>query len=254
MDDLIYLEGIASVSALVAALDSGRARRKIEEVYFDSSRLEKEYRRARFLRSAAERLGFEFAGADPEFISSIAGGRTHGGIIARVTPAVFPELRADLIPPTGFCAFLDGAEDPYTLGNCIRSLWCCGADALVLPGRIPSGADAVVARASAGISELMPVYLSDPAECVELFSAAGYRTVCAGLRDSVPCTCADMSRPVLLVVGGEKRGISAAVRERCSLTVRIPYGRDFIGSLSTSAALAVLAYEIMNQNSPDRNG
>jgi tRNA G18 (ribose-2'-O)-methylase SpoU len=37
------------------------------------------------------------------------------------------------------------------------------------------------------------------------------------------------------------------VLARADLVVRIPYGRDFRGSLGTTAAAAVLAFEVLRQ-------
>ena len=243
----VYIEGITSVSALIKAADAGCARRKIIRVLFDSAKLHGDFRRADFLKKASARLGFEFCPVSAETIASHCTGRTHGGICAEVSPAEYSELSSALIPENGFCVLLDGAEDPYTLGNCIRTLWCCGADALILPHRLPDGADGTVCRSSAGTSELMPIFLSDADKAVALFRGKNYKTVCAGIRDSVPCSEAELSRPILLIVGGEKRGISAKTASECDITVRIPYGREFMGSMSTSSAIAVLAYEIMRR-------
>ena len=248
MDKQIFIEGITSVSALITALRSGTARRLIKRIYFDKSRIPKEYRRYRYLKSASEELGFLFIESSPEFIEEHSTGHTHGGIIAEVSEAVFPDFSPSAVMEYGFCSLIDGAEDPYTLGNCIRTLWSFGTDMLILPRRIPEGSDAILARASAGISELMPIYLCDPSDCINIFNAKGYTTVCAGIRDSVSCADSNLKLPILLVVGGEKRGISTSVSEKCTVKVRIPYGRSFMGSLSTSSALSVIAYEIMKQN------
>lgn len=245
--DNIYLEGITSVSALIKAAENGSARRKIIKVYFDKARMHKDFRRAGFLKSAATRLGFEFCETDEKSIDSMCSGKTHGGICAQVTEAVYPELTDDSVPVDGFCVMLDGAEDPYTLGNCIRSLYCCGADALILPHRLPDGADGVIARSSAGTSELLPIFLCDSESAVKIFKDHGYKAICAGIRDSVASNEADLSKPLLLIAGGEKRGISSKVTALCDATVRIPYGREFMGSMSTSASISVLAYEVMRR-------
>jgi 23S rRNA (guanosine2251-2'-O)-methyltransferase len=76
----------------------------------------------------------------------------------------------------------------------------------------------------------------------------GVRTVCAGIRDSVSMTEANLMRPLLLVVGGEKRGISSVVLKQADQIVRIDYGRQFLGSLSTASAATVLAFEVLRQN------
>ena len=54
--------------------------------------------------------------------------------------------------------------------------------------------------------------------------------------------------PILLIVGGEKRGISKAVLEMADVLVKIDYGRDFNASLSAASATTIFAYEIARQN------
>jgi 23S rRNA (guanosine2251-2'-O)-methyltransferase len=81
-----------------------------------------------------------------------------------------------------------------------------------------------------------------------LFHEAGYRIYAAGIRDSVSIYEAKLNRPLLLIVGGEKRGISRALLDRADQVVRIDYGRDFRGSLSAASAATVMAFEVMRQN------
>jgi 23S rRNA (guanosine2251-2'-O)-methyltransferase len=59
---------------------------------------------------------------------------------------------------------------------------------------------------------------------------------------------ANLKTPLLLVIGGEKRGISAAVLSVTDTVVRIDYGRTFRGSLSAASAATVLAFEVLHQN------
>lgn len=57
----------------------------------------------------------------------------------------------------------------------------------------------------------------------------------------------DLSGPLLLIIGGEKRGVARSVLQAADNRVRIPYGRDFPYSLGTAGATAILAFEIMRQ-------
>jgi len=52
--------------------------------------------------------------------------------------------------------------------------------------------------------------------------------------------------PIALVLGGEGRGLSRLVRERCDVLVRLPmHGR--LGSLNVSVAGGILLYEVVRQ-------
>ena len=76
----------------------------------------------------------------------------------------------------------------------------------------------------------------------------GYTVASAGIRDSVSIYDVKIKKPLLLIIGGEKRGISSSVLERSDLILRIDYGREFRGSLSAASAASVMAFEIMRQN------
>jgi 23S rRNA (guanosine2251-2'-O)-methyltransferase len=93
--------------------------------------------------------------------------------------------------------------------------------------------------------------ICDAEGAADLFHERGYRVLCAGIRDSVSLYESNMKRPLLLVVGGEKRGISRAVLDRADQVVRIDYGREFRGSLSAASAATVLGFEVLRQNSLD---
>lgn len=71
---------------------------------------------------------------------------------------------------------LEGIEDPYNFDYALRSLYAAGADGIILSERNWMTAAGIVCRASAGASELIPLYLcgNDPAGVMK---AAGYRVV-----------------------------------------------------------------------------
>lgn len=106
----------------------------------------------------------------------------------------------------------------------------------------------VVARSSAGASELFPMFTADPLDTARHFKSLGYTIVCAEEKtDNVLGKC-EMKLPILLIVGGEKRGISRSLIEQADLLVKIDYARDFRASLSAASATTMFAYEIMRQN------
>lgn len=175
-------------------------------------------------------------------------GTSHGGIIAECSDREIPPLDDGILSGRGFYVMIDGIEDPYNFGYALRSIYAAGADGVVLTPRNWMSAAGVVCRSSAGASELIPMYTSNAADAVDFFKSHGVKTVSAGIRDSVSAFDADLSFPLFLIVGGEKRGISAAVLEKTDMTVRLEYGRDFRGSLSAASAASILAYEILRQN------
>lgn len=242
-------EGMTSVSALIKALEETPATaRKIEKIIYDRKNNRDKFRQINFLRAKSALLGFSLEPAEPEEIDALVSGKTHGGFVALCGEKTIPTLQASGIPENGIYYLLEGIEDPYNFGYTLRSLYAAGADGVILPPRNWMSAAGVVAKSSAGCSELIPMYESDPTDAAKLFKAAGYRVLCANIRDSKLIYEADLSSPVLLVVGGEKRGVSRSVLELSDENIRIGYGRDFKGSLPAAEAATVIAFEAAKRN------
>ena len=245
----IIFEGMTSVSALINAARNGKSRRTINTVYFDKTKVRKERGRFAFLKNASMEMNFELIVVEPEKINELVSGNTHGGICAVVSEAKYTELSSELIKDIGFSAVIEGVEDPYSLGYSLRALYACGCDSVILPRHLPSCADSLLCKASAGASELLDIYVGDTFDLAAMFKQKRYTIACAAIPESSLCYEADLSLPLLLVVGGEKRGISAKLMSICDKNVRIPYGREFMGSLSTASAVSILSYEVLRQNS-----
>jgi 23S rRNA (guanosine2251-2'-O)-methyltransferase len=57
---------------------------------------------------------------------------------------------------------------------------------------------------------------------------------------------ADLKGPVALVIGGEGKGLSRLVKERCDAVIKIPM-RGKINSLNASVATGIITYEVLRQ-------
>ena len=222
-DNLILFEGITSISAIISATRSGICRRKIRCVYFEKTKVQKERGRYQFIKFAAEEIGFDLKILESEEISKLATGKTHGGILAEVTEAQYSEFDKKSISEIGFSAIIEGVEDPYSLGYSLRTLYACGCDSVILPRHLPSAADSTLCKASAGASELLQMYLGDTYEIALAYKNAGYTLACAEIRDSIACSDANLELPVLLIIGGEKRGISSKLSSLRDFNICIPY-------------------------------
>lgn len=246
----IILEGITSVSAVINSIRQGKHKRQIITVYFDKNKIEKERRRLAFLKQASTEIGFKLDIVSENVISELSTGKTHGGILAEVTQAQYFEIKNDDIKPDGFYAIIEGVEDPYSLGYSLRALYACGCDGVILPMHFPSAADSTLCKASAGASELLNIYTFVSNSILTSFKCQNYKIACAAIPESIPCFEADLTYPLLLIIGGEKRGISKKLLETADFNIKIPYGRDFLGSLSTASAVSILSYEVLRQNPP----
>ena len=245
------LEGMTSISALLNT-DPSINDRKILHIQIDVSKKRSKAAEIGFLIAKSKEHGFPVEFVSSDVIDQAAAGSSHGGIIAFCSDRSYAELTVEQIKPNGFYVYLEGIEDPYNFGNTIRSLYAAGVDGIVIPPRNWMTAAGVVAKSSAGTSERLPILVSDAEHVAEIFHAAHYQVLCAGIRDSVSVFDAELSYPILLVIGGEKRGISRNILNEADQILRIDYGREFRGSLSASASAAVLAFEIMQKNSTNQ--
>lgn len=245
------LEGMTSLRALFDGRDTEINDRPIHTVFYDGAKRKSLFREIGYLRAMADKHGFVLQEASNEEIEKMALGTTHGGVIAVCGErTLLPlELTAKNLPQNGFYAMIQGIEDPYNFGYALRSLYACGIDGLILSERNWLSAAGVVARSSAGASERLPVFVAEPDNAVALFQRNGYAVVCADERTDNILQHTELKKPLLLIVGGERRGISRNILDAADIIVKIPYAREFRASLSAASAATILAYEVMRQNS-----
>lgn len=237
------LEGYLSI---LAALEAGF--RDVHQILIDESK--RRDRRLRGLRRQAQAAGVPVIFAARAAIENCASGSTHGGLIARVSERRFCQLD-DLLPTDGaaFIVMLDGIEDPFNFAGAMRALYAAGVDGAVLRPRNWSSASALVGRASAGAIERLPLAIADSAtEAAEFYRGRGLAIACAAKTESSRSLYeADLARPLFLLIGGEKRGVTRSFLRAADLSLRVPYGRDFGHSLGAVGAASVIAFEVMRQ-------
>ncbi len=243
MSDESWLEGAISVTAALTAVS-----RPIHTIYIQKG---KSNTAVRQVRNAAKRADVPVQTVDKAFIDKKAGGRSHGGMLAHVGERRFQTM-AQLIKDKSapFIVMLDGVEDPFNFGQAVRAFYAAGADGLILRPRNWMSAAGVVARASAGASELMPTAVSETAEdAADFYRQHNLTIACTSDKGAVSVYDSDLTIPLFLLVGGEKRGITRSFMAQADLRLQIPYARPFPYSLGTAVSASVLAFELMRQRS-----
>lgn len=241
-------EGIVSFRAVITAITENNSDRKITKVFYDREKAKKKPKEFSFIKAKSFEQDYSLELVDKEYIDSLTLGNSHGGLAFVCSERTRPALTKEAIAENGFYVMLDGIEDPYNFGYALRSLYASGVSGLILPKRNWLGAAGVVCRASAGASELCDIFIDEDEGFTDIFKALGYKVVCADIENSIPMYDADLKKPILLIIGGEKRGISRSVLDKCDTVVRIEYGKDFPAALSAASASTVLAFEIYRQN------
>ena len=246
--DSNIFEGMTSIRAILRGIDSGVNERRIEKILFDKDKIKRISKEVGYLKAVSQKYGYEVIESTSGELEKITLGNSHGGLVAICSDRVLPYL-SDTSPllDDGFYVMIEGIEDPYNFGYSLRSLYAMGCSGVILTERNWMSAAGVVGRSSAGASEMFLIYRSAPAECVKIFKEKGYKVVCADENtDNILGKC-KLDGPLLLIVGGEKRGISRSVIDSADMLVKIGYSREFRASLSAASAATMFAYEIARQ-------
>lgn len=189
----------------------------------------------RDILDAAEALGVKVQRVRPEALEARAHGKSHGGLLAVASPL------APIPPPASvdFALLLDGVDDARNLGFTLRSAEAFGVQAVWLRRRAWDFDGGDVSRSSSGAYERMPLIVGESLP-------PGLRLIgcIAGVRRTIYEE--DLRKPVALAIGGEKRGLSAAVRDRCAALVSIPTVEGAT-TLSLTHAAAVAMSEVARQ-------
>ncbi len=203
--------------------------------------------------TACERQGVPVREVSRERLDAMAVTTTPQGIVASVSLYRYAEL--DEILATGGVAaaplvlVLDGVEDPRNLGSLLRVVDAAAVDGVILAKRRSARVTAAVAKASAGAVEHVSVaQVSNIASTLTILKRQGFWVVGAEAKGGVPYWEVDLTVPLALVLGGEGKGLSRLVRERCDHLAGLPMlGR--VSSLNVANAGAVLVYEAVRQRS-----
>ena len=247
--DSTVFEGMTSIRAILRGIDAGTNNRKIEKILFDKDKMKKISKEVGYLKAVSDKYGYEIIETTGGELEKITLGNSHGGLVAITKARTLPYIDETCeVLPYGFYVMIEGIEDPYNFGYSLRSLYAMGCSGVILTERNWMSAAGVVARSSAGASEMFEMYKSSPNDCIEFFKARGYKVVCADENTENILGQCELELPLLLIVGGEKRGISKAVLDSADILVKIDYGREFRASLSAASATTMFAYEISRQN------
>jgi 23S rRNA (guanosine2251-2'-O)-methyltransferase len=187
-----------------------------------------------------------------ERLASLVQGGVHQGVVAEVRALDYAELEELLTLAKGserpaLLVALDGIQDPQNLGAIIRSAHALGAHGVVIPKDRAAGLTGAVAKASAGALAHCPVArVVNLSRALETLREEGLWTVAAVPEGSQSLWEADLSGPLVLVVGAEGSGVREGVLKHCDFQLRIPMLGQ-VGSLNASVSAGLLLYEVARQ-------
>jgi len=199
----------------------------------------------------AGQLGVPVRQADARELDAMAHGVTHGGILAvcsakpRATGEQLLEL-VDALREPPLLLLLEGIEDARNLGFTLRSAEAMGAHAVLIKKHLWDLDSVEIARPAGGAYERLPLAQIESVEPLIQLQQRGLRLYgcIAGAKRTL--YEADLKIGSILAIGGEKRGLSGAVRSICDAFLSIPT-RGQGTSLSLSHAASVVMAEAMRQ-------
>ena len=166
------------------------------------------------------------------------------------------EDRLDTIPlsENPFIVLFDRPSNKGNLGTMIRSCDALGADMLILTGHAVDLYDPDVVDSAMGSFFNMPVIRI--ADNQELFAYVQklkeqypqFLTVGTTAHKEFPVYRADLSGPLMLMMGNETMGLNKAFKEYCDMLCTIPMSeKSYASSFNVSCAASILMYEVTRQ-------
>ena len=142
---------------------------------------------------------------------------------------------------------LDSIQDPRNLGACLRSAEGAGVDAVIVGKNRSAPLTGVVHKTSAGaLDSIFLAEVSNLVRCLSNLKERGCWIVGASDHSDTHYTAVNYRDPMVLVVGGEAKGLRRLTTEMCDQIVCIPmYGTA--PSLNVAVATGVILFEAKRQ-------
>lgn len=211
----------------------------------------KEQRNGRLmgLQRLAESLDVTVRSATREHFEQHCPDGVHQGVLLECGSRAM-KTAPPLPKPEGTAPFylvLDQVSDPQNLGAILRSAAFFGAAGCVVCQDHSPGLTPIVSKASVGVAEWFPVYVTtNLARFLELQKAEGFWVVGMTGEGTEKLNRLQRDRPLLVVLGNEGKGLRRLVQQHCDWEVQIQ-GDDQVESLNVSTAAALVGYQLYRQ-------
>jgi 23S rRNA (guanosine2251-2'-O)-methyltransferase len=204
--------------------------------------------------TAARAAGVRVEDRDRAALDRAAGeDARHQGVIAWLGAYAYADLEALVVGgepgEPALVVALDGVEDPRNLGAILRSAYLLGAGGVIIPEHRAAAVTPVVAKASAGASELLPIaQVGNLVRALDELRELGlWRVAVHDAPGAQPIDAIDGALPLCLVLGAEGTGVRPLVARSCDFHAVIPMARAAVGSFNVSVAASLALYEVRRQ-------
>jgi 23S rRNA (guanosine2251-2'-O)-methyltransferase len=187
-------------------------------------------------------------------LDELAGRLDHQGVIGLRQAFVYADLEVLIKNRSKSFNFdlvliLDSIMDPQNLGSIIRTAHCLGTNGIVIPTDRAAPVTAAVIKASAGSAEQLPVArVTNLSQTIDYLKDQGFWVFGAEAHAGTNLREMDFNCPVVLVLGGEAKGIRPLIKKKCDFLLTIPMAGSF-DSFNVAVAAGIIQYEIFCQRS-----
>ena len=175
----------------------------------------------------------------------------HQGVVAQMAAIDYVALEDILerVPEdeTPLSVLFDSVTDVRNFGAIARSAECAGAHGLIVPLKNSAPVNSEAIRSSAGALTRIPVHRAGSLRnTLKALAAEGMQIVAATEKSRKLLYDADLTKPTVIVMGNEEKGVSKEIMKLCDEQLAIPM-IGAIESLNVSAAAAVMLFEVVRQ-------
>lgn len=147
----------------------------------------------------------------------------------------------------GLLVVLDGIEDPRNLGAVLRTAAATGAHGVLLGTEDTVGITPATAKTAAGALEHIGVGREPKlGRRLDDLKGHGFQVIALDVRGDVRWDSVSYRGPVVLVAGGESRGLRRSLLEAANSRVALPVAAG-VNSLNVSVAIGAVLYEAIRQ-------
>ena len=197
-------------------------------------------------RSKGVTVGFEPA----QVLQRTASTSRHQQVVAVLSEIGYVSLEEMLTGKPSLLLLADGVEDPHNLGAVLRTAEAAGVDGVVIPDRRSCSVTAAVFKSSAGAAAHLKIArVGNVVQTIETLKKSGLWIVGLDLQGGMRPEQIDVSLPLVVIVGGEHRGVRRLVREHCDFLVSLPM-KGIVSSLNLSVAVGILLYQVVLKRDP----
>ncbi len=170
----------------------------------------------------------------------------HEGLVVRARPRAWlppRDLATLILERRGFAIALDRVRNPYNVGAILRTAAFFGVDAMLLGASADGLAPLALRVAEGGAEHVALSRTTDLAQTLTRMREAGIHVLGAESGESRSLRDHALPRPLVVVLGHEREGLSSRVRAACEATIAIE-GRGAIASLNVSIAASVIIAKV----------